>query len=76
MEMRKHKDLTKAEQAARLHHFRRFRANGTPALTAWLDALRHMHFVKELRADVEAHQKRSKAAKRAWKKRKSQMLAA
>lgn len=74
--MRKHSELTKSEKATRLHFFKQFRANGQPALQAWVAALRHMAFRAKLSASVKAHAKRSKAAKRAWKNRKSQMLAA
>lgn len=31
-EMRKHSDLTKAEQAARVHYFKTYRRDGMPAL--------------------------------------------
>lgn len=74
--MRKHSDLTKSEQATRLHFFREFRAKGQTAMEAWVGSLRHMTFRATLKADVAAHAKRSKAAKKAWKARKSQMLAA
>jgi hypothetical protein len=74
--MRKHSELTKAEKAARIHYFKQFRANGQTALEAWVGALRHMSFRAKLSSDVAAHAKRSKAAKKAWKNRKNQMLAA
>jgi len=35
------------------------------------DARRHVHFRATLKADVKAFNKRSKAAKKAWKKRKA-----
>lgn len=72
----KHSDLTKAQRAARVHYFKQFRAKGQTALEAWMGALRHMNFRADLSASVAAHAKRSKAAKKAWKNRKSRMLAA
>jgi hypothetical protein len=71
--MRKHSELTKTERASRVHYFKQFRAKGQTALEAWNGALRHMAFRAELSASVAAHAKRSKAAKKAWKARKSQM---
>lgn len=55
------------------HHTLRFRAErpDTPILTCFWDAKRHIHFCKTLSADIKAHAKRSKAAKKAWKTRKA-----
>jgi hypothetical protein len=75
MNMRKHSELTKSERAARVHFYKMFRASGQTALQAWVGALRHMNFRDRLHASVAATAKRSKAAKKAWKNRKSQILA-
>lgn len=42
-----------------------------PILTCYWDARRTVHFRETLAADIKAHKKRSKAAKKAWKTRKA-----
>lgn len=42
-----------------------------PILTCYWDARRWEHFRATLKADVAAHKKRSKAAKRGWKARRA-----
>lgn len=74
--MRKHSDLTKAEQAARVHYFKGYRRDGMPALLAWVSALRHSHFVATIRANVDAQNKRSAAANKAAKTRRANRLVA
>ena len=68
--MKKHTELSKSDQAARVHRYREFRRAGYGALAAWMSALRHVHFVKDLSASVRASAKRSKAAKQGWKQRR------
>lgn len=40
-------------------------------LACFHDARRHVHFRATLSADVKAHAKRSRAAKKAWKTRRA-----
>ncbi len=45
-------------------------AYGFHAVAAYYSARRAIHSRETLKADIAAHKKRSKAAKRGWKKRK------
>lgn len=72
--MKKHSELTKAQQATRLHYYSQFRRDGQPALLAWFGALRHMFFVANLRESVAADKRRSKAAKKAAATRKANRM--
>ncbi len=44
---------------------------GFHAYAAYLSAKRAIHFRATLKADIAAHKKRSKAAKKAWKMRRT-----
>lgn len=70
--MRLHSTLTKSQQAARIHHFKRFRAEcpEQPALAHWQAAMRHVFFIADLSARVKADKKRSKAARKGWATRR------
>lgn len=55
------------------HYVLQFRAANParPMLDCYWSAMRHVHFRATLSADIKAHAKRSKAAKKAWKARKA-----
>lgn len=57
---------------ALLHHYRYFRAAGYTASAAFTSARSHMYFLSQLRADAAEHKRRSRAAKKAWKRRKAE----
>jgi hypothetical protein len=61
--------MTKAER----HYTTLFRKQRPDRgiLECFWDAKRHIHFRATLSADVKAHAKRSKAAKKAWKTRRA-----
>ena len=63
--------MTPAERHAMTHYYKQFRSDHCGALAAWLSAKRHIHFRKTLTEDIKAYQKRSKAAKKAWKTRRA-----
>ena len=44
---------------------------GEHALSAYIGAKRHLHFVADLGATLKASERRSAAAKRGWKKRRA-----
>lgn len=46
-------------------------AYGFHAVAAFISAKRQIHFRATLKADVAAHKRRSKAAKKAWKTRRA-----
>ncbi len=55
-----------------LHYTKLFRAeSGRPILECYENARRHVHFMKTLSESVRAHKKRSRAAKKAWAKRRA-----
>ena len=71
--MRPHSSLTKSQQAARIHYFKRLRADNpnTPVESLWASAMREVFFRIELSERVKQDRKRSKAAKRGWATRKA-----
>jgi len=46
-------------------------AYGFHAVAAYQSARSHIHFMKTLKADIAAHKKRSRGAKRGWKARRA-----
>lgn len=56
--------------------YRRLRASGYGVRAAVYSVRRHDSFALRLSADIRAHNKRSKAAKRAWRTRKANAEAA
>ena len=62
--------MNQKEQVA--HYYRKFRAEGLPAEQAYMDAKRHLNFRKRLAKMVAEGNRRSRAAKKGWKKRKAQ----
>jgi hypothetical protein len=44
---------------------------GEHAVSAYQSARSHIHFMKTLKADMAAHKKRSRAARRGWKTRRA-----
>lgn len=46
-------------------------SEGCHAQAAYWSARRHFHFVKTLRENLKAHKRRSKAARKGWKKRRA-----
>lgn len=69
--MTPHRELSKSDQVARLFYYRQARDRGEPTLSAWVGALRELHFRRTLRASVMNSKKRSQSAKKAWQSRKS-----
>lgn len=54
------------------HFYRMFRGNmERPAESAYQSARAHVHFLKRLNEMVSTGNKRSRAAKRGWKKRRA-----
>ena len=55
------------------HYTQQFRRDrpSVPILTCYWDARRHVYFRATLAADIKASAKRSKAAKKAWKTRRT-----
>jgi len=61
--------MTKAER----HYVQLYRKQDPtrPINECYWDAKRHIHFKETLRQQVEEHKRRSRAAKKAWKKRRA-----
>lgn len=54
---------------ARKHHYHRYRSAGYSALVAWNSARAHLNFMARLKSSIDASDKRSRAAKKAWRTR-------
>lgn len=68
--------MTAKQLDAARHYYRKFRAHEgeafyRPAESAWNSARSHVFFRERLGEEVRLHQKRSRAAKAAWKRRKA-----
>lgn len=53
------------------HHFNRMRASYESPVAAYWAARRHVHFMDRMKKDIDTHKRRSRAAKKAWAKRKA-----
>ena len=53
------------------HHFNRLRPDYPSTIAAYWAARRHVHFTETLKKDLATHKRRSRAAKKAWAKRKA-----
>ena len=59
-----------AQERNIIQHFRKTRPDRGMTECYW-DAKRHIHFVKTFTDDMKARERRSKAAKKAWKARRA-----
>lgn len=68
--------MTRKQRDAAVHYYKKFRAHEgeqffRTAESAWNSARSHVFFRERLGEEVRAHQKRSRAAKAAWRRRKA-----
>lgn len=62
--------MTEQHTTAVKYYYKRYREHGYTALAAWNSARSEVFFRQQLTKRVRESEKRSKAAKRAWKRRK------